>query len=124
MRHLRKTLIEDLSGSRAFGRHPPIDIEQAYTCLTGLTGHQPLRERPCAAHATVIYDDEFEAMASAEDVGRHNARDKAIGKLLLTGKLDRAAFAILSSASAMKWCRKQSGENLRSLPCPIPQPWP
>ena len=40
------------------------------------------------SHGAAIFNRDGEIIASAEDIGRHNALDKAIGKCLLTG-LDR-----------------------------------
>lgn len=41
-----------------------------------------------ASHAVVILDSRGKLLSSAEDVGRHNACDKAIGKLFLNGMRD------------------------------------
>jgi FdhD protein len=102
-----KTVIDDLcryAGPLSDGE--PIDIERSYQCLVDLAGHQPLRGATRASHATVIYNADFAAIASAEDVGRHNALDKAIGKLFLTGRLGQAAFATLSSRISYEMVQK------------------
>ena len=48
-------------------------------------------------HAAGIFDSEGNILAFSEDVGRHNALDKAIGKVLLSKKIDKASIAILTS---------------------------
>jgi FdhD protein len=48
-------------------------------------------------HAASIFDGRGGFLSFAEDVGRHNALDKAIGKLLLEGKVHEAAIVHLSS---------------------------
>ncbi len=46
---------------------------------------QPAFERTGGTHATGIFDAAGELLLSREDVGRHNAMDKAIGRALLDG---------------------------------------
>jgi FdhD protein len=50
-----------------------------------------------ATHAAGIYDISGSGMAYAEDVGRHNALDKCVGRLLVDKKLDDAVYCMLSS---------------------------
>jgi FdhD protein len=83
-----------------------IDIHTAYSCLKKLSGQQPLRIATRATHAAVLYTADSEPLSSAEDVGRHNALDKAIGKVLLGDKLDIASLVILSSRISYELVQK------------------
>jgi FdhD protein len=83
-----------------------IDINRALACLEKITRHQPLRRQTRAAHAAVLYDSEFELLAAAEDVGRHNALDKVIGKAFLDNKLEQAALLTLSSRISFELVQK------------------
>lgn len=74
--------------------------------LEGLDGLQPLRAQTRAAHAAALYDQRFALLAVAEDVGRHNALDKAVGRLLLDGGLERAALLVLSSRISFEMVSK------------------
>jgi FdhD protein len=83
-----------------------IDIGHAYACLENLSIHQPLRKKSRAAHAAVLFDAGFHPLACGEDVGRHNALDKAIGQLFLSGDLNRAVLLVLSSRVSYELVQK------------------
>lgn len=57
--------------------------EQLRQALEHLQSSCPVFAATGASHASVIVDSEGKAVAVFEDVGRHNACDKAIGSLLL-----------------------------------------
>lgn len=50
-----------------------------------------------ATHAAGIYDISGSSLAYAEDVGRHNALDKCVGKMLIENRLKYAVYCMLSS---------------------------
>lgn len=83
-----------------------IDVESAINCLRELSNHQPLRSDTHAAHAAALYSSDFELLSVAEDVGRHNAVDKAIGKLFLDNTLSIAYLLILSSRISYELVQK------------------
>jgi len=83
-----------------------IDANKALSCLDKITQHQPLRSQTRAAHAAVLYTSEFDFLAAAEDVGRHNALDKVIGKVFLDRKLEQATMLTLSSRISYELVQK------------------
>lgn len=83
-----------------------MDINRALACLEKITQHQPLRQQTRAAHAAVLYGPDFDLLAAAEDVGRHNALDKVIGKAFLADNLDQAALLVLSSRISYELVQK------------------
>ena len=95
-------IIEPLENSQS------IDIKKALICLAALPDIQPLRMQTLASHAAAIYGAGQELLAVAEDVGRHNALDKAIGKIFLERRLDRAALLILSSRISYELVQKSA----------------
>ena len=102
-----KVLVEDLSQMvRVLPDGPPLDLEKAHQCLEKLKEHQPLYRRTRTTHAAAIYTSAFELLSVAEDVGRHNALDKAVGKLFLKGVLQRAGVLILSSRISYEMVQK------------------
>ena len=102
-----KEIIDEL-----FQRVPPlssqvqIDPEKAQRLSKNLFQLQPLRDTTHASHAAALYSREYELLSVAEDVGRHNALDKAVGKLFLKGRLDQASLLILSSRISYELVQK------------------
>lgn len=102
-----KEIIEDLYQIiRPMANHTRLNVQKVLTCLNRLSDHQPLRRKTRAAHAAVIYNAQYERLSAAEDVGRHNALDKAVGMLFLDGRLKEAAFLTLSSRISYELVQK------------------
>ena len=76
---------------------------------------QRLYKHTGSTHAAALFTLDGELIAFGEDVGRHNAFDKAIGKSLLEGTLDQAAIAVLSSRLALELAVKASTANIPIL---------
>ena len=104
-----KELIKDLFQIiKPLGNNQSIDIKKALACLEALPDIQPLRTQTLASHAAAIYGAGQKLLAVAEDVGRHNALDKAIGKIFLERKLDQAELLILSSRISYELVQKSA----------------
>ena len=102
-----KELVDDLRQEiRPITDNSGIDLSRALACLEGLSDRQPLRAQTNASHAAALFNRDFELLAVAEDVGRHNALDKAIGKLFLESRLSGVAFVILSSRISYELVQK------------------
>ncbi len=89
-----------------------ININKAIDCLEKLTEHQPLRHHTHASHAAALYGSNYSLLSAAEDVGRHNAVDKAIGKLFLDRTLNKASFLILSSRISYELVQKAARAHI------------
>jgi len=59
-----------------------------------------------AAHAVALFDAAGSVISFAEDVGRHNALDRAIGRLVRAGTLDDVRAAALSSRCSFEMMQK------------------
>ncbi|MFN3534797.1 MAG: formate dehydrogenase accessory sulfurtransferase FdhD, partial [Desulfatiglandales bacterium] len=102
-----KELVQDLKQVVLPLPHPDrIDLERAVECLEGLKSHQMLYQRTKASHAAAIFDKDFQLLSISEDVGRHNALDKAVGKLFLDRRLSEAKLLILSSRISYELVQK------------------
>lgn len=84
----------------------PLAGQAAWACLRQLDNYQPLRDKTRAAHGAAIYDRGFVQLSAGEDVGRHNALDKAIGHLFLDGRLHEAQLLTLSSRISYELVQK------------------
>jgi FdhD protein len=89
-----------------------IDMDKIFTCIDKLVENQIQYSRTRSAHAAMILDSQLNQLSFAEDVGRHNALDKAIGKLVLGGNLKDAAVAVLSSRISYELVQKTARARL------------
>ncbi|MFC1811762.1 formate dehydrogenase accessory sulfurtransferase FdhD [Thermodesulfobacteriota bacterium] len=102
-----KEIVEDLYQTiQPLTNNTRIDSGRALQCLESLSHHQPLRKKTRSSHAAALYSSDFELLSVAEDVGRHNCLDKAIGKLFLTRRLEKASLLTLSSRISYELVQK------------------
>ena len=102
-----KEIVKDLYQMiRPVSDNTLIDAGLSIECLENLSQHQPLRDNTRASHAAALYSSDVKLLSVAEDVGRHNALDKAIGKLFLDRRLDEAVLLTLSSRISYELVQK------------------
>jgi FdhD protein len=102
-----KEIVKDLYQMiRPVSNNTRIDSGTALGCLESLPQHQPLRDNTRASHAAALFSSDFKLLSVAEDVGRHNALDKAIGRLFLDRRLDEAFLLTLSSRISYELVQK------------------
>ena len=82
-------------GSEQFGHL--MSAMQELQRVFGITG---------GAHAAAVFDRDANILAVAEDLGRHNALDKVIGKLLLRGTDLSSCGVLLSSRMSLEMITK------------------
>ena len=92
-----------------------IDIDQAKGCVQRLSEHQDLYALTGSSHAAMVFDAGLAPLAWAEDVGRHNALDKAIGKAFLKGELERIRVAAMSSRLSFELVQKGARAGLEIM---------
>lgn len=67
------------------------------------------------AHAAAVFSAEGELIAEAEDLGRHNALDKVIGKCLLRGLSLEGCGVLLSSRLSLEMVSKAARAGLELI---------
>jgi FdhD protein len=92
-----------------------IKMSQVIACAGQLAQHQELYEKTRGSHGVMLYDAHLSILAVAEDVGRHNALDKAIGKVFLAGQLEDVRLAVLSSRISYELVQKAGRAHLPIL---------
>jgi FdhD protein len=92
-----------------------IDIDQAKNCVQRLSEHQDLYSLTGSSHAAMVFDADLVPLAWAEDVGRHNALDKAIGKTFLNGQLRRLRVGAMSSRLSFELVQKAARAGLEIM---------
>lgn len=83
-----------------------VDAEKAIFCLENLAEHQQLYNKTRGTHAAAIFDRDYKILSIAEDIGRHNALDKAIGKLFLENIIKKAFLLVLTSRISYELVQK------------------
>lgn len=102
-----KEVVKDLQAKiRPVEDETRFDIEKTCRRLDEIAAHQPLRKSTRAAHTALIFNRRLDLISSAEDVGRHNALDKAIGKLFLDGRIDEAGLLVMASRISYELVQK------------------
>ncbi|MCU0557079.1 MAG: formate dehydrogenase accessory sulfurtransferase FdhD [Desulfobacterales bacterium] len=92
-----------------------LDGRLALDCLQRLDELQPLRAKTRAAHAAAVFRSDLTLLTASEDVGRHNAVDKAVGRLLLDGTLRAAALLVLSSRISFDLVQKAARAGVAAI---------
>ncbi len=102
-----KELLEDLQQNLVPAEHDfEIGLDAVFDCINTLTESQQHYQTTRGSHAALIFDAALEPIAFSEDVGRHNALDKSIGKALLDRTLVTARVAVLSSRISYELVQK------------------
>jgi FdhD protein len=89
-----------------------VEISRISDCMNTLFENQKYYPRTRGSHAAIIFDDRLEMISFAEDVGRHNALDKAIGKAFMSRKLFKASILVLSSRISYELVQKAARAQL------------
>jgi FdhD protein len=86
--------LDRLSAGRTF----PLDVLAAVP--ERMKPEQPLFAATGAVHAAAAFDERGEPLVVREDIGRHNAVDKVVGRLLLDGGLPASELGLYVSGRA------------------------
>ena len=89
-----------------------MEIDQVFKCMKLLSTKQTVYPKTRGSHAALIVDGNGELMSFSEDVGRHNALDKAIGKLFMEESLHMAKILVMSSRISYELVQKAARARL------------
>lgn len=82
---------------RVLGPYEPWDVDVLRTLPDVLAENQPLFDATGGVHAAAAIDRAGRVVVAREDIGRHNAVDKVVGRLLLDGDLPAPELALVVS---------------------------
>jgi len=102
-----KQMIEDLNQVLTPSKSQfKAEINNVFDCVGELSKNQDYYPRTRGSHAALIFDAQLQLISFAEDVGRHNALDKAIGNAFMKKQLSKACLLILSSRISYELVQK------------------
>jgi FdhD protein len=106
----RRSIDALLARAGAVAPGPPLPPEGVASAVARLRDEQPIFAASGGVHAAAVFDASLTLLVCREDVGRHNAVDKAVGALLRRGLAEaapallavsgRASFEIVQKAAA------------------------
>lgn len=79
-----------------------VEPRQLQQMMTAMEARQRLFNRTGGAHAAAVFSPRAELLATAEDLGRHNALDKAIGQCLLRGQATAGCGVLMSGRVSLE----------------------
>ena len=92
-----------------------VHAERLFELKEAFERRQNLFKSTGSTHAAALFSATGEMIAFGEDVGRHNAFDKAIGRSLLEGTMSEVVIAMLSSRLALELAVKAQAANIPIL---------
>jgi FdhD protein len=90
-------------------------LNKILACVESLPAYQHLHRKTRAAHAAVLFDSNMNMLSHAEDVGRHNALDKAIGKVFMKASANSAVFVLMSSRLSYELVQKAARAGIELM---------
>jgi FdhD protein len=102
---------------------PALDAKVLAEATALLAAHQPIFAQTGGVHAAAVLSAEGAVLASAEDVGRHNAVDKVLGALLKAGSVParrgagEPAVLVVSGRASFEIIQKAAMAKLAAVAC-------
>jgi FdhD protein len=92
-----------------------IEDQQLIEIMQKLRSLQSIFNLTGGSHGAAIFDESAEIISFAEDIGRHNALDKAIGKCLLSGSRTRGCGVALSGRVSLEIVTKAAKAGIELI---------
>jgi FdhD protein len=94
----------------------PVDPELVLRLPDAARGDQRSFDRTGGVHATALFEADGRMLALREDVGRHNAMDKALGAMLLAGRYPLpSVIACLNGRAGFELVQKSAVAGLAGV---------
>ncbi|HVN95317.1 MAG TPA: formate dehydrogenase accessory sulfurtransferase FdhD [Syntrophorhabdaceae bacterium] len=102
-----KDMIEDIHVAlKKREKTVTIDTDSMELLRKTVEDHQEVSRLTGATHAAALFNRHLKLLSFSEDVGRHNALDKAIGNLVFVKKVQEAAIVFLTSRLSYEMVQK------------------
>ena len=99
------------------GEPPVFDPAVVWSAWSGLKAHQPLYRLTRGTHAAALFHADGTLWSCHEDVGRHNALDKTIGRALWENWNFDDKFVVLSGRASLEMVNKTAAAGIPLLVC-------
>ncbi|WP_051261656.1 formate dehydrogenase accessory sulfurtransferase FdhD [Desulfovibrio inopinatus] len=106
---------EDITHSTPRHAGKSVDVHRIMHAMQVMEASQDVFRRTGATHCAALFDIHGCQLGVAEDIGRHNALDKAIGSALEQDILEQAAMATISSRLSYELVKKAVAIGLTFL---------
>jgi FdhD protein len=110
-----ETLDEAVRPPKPLGEGPTITIAELHEAIVQLEGLQPLNAQTGSVHAAAWVLPGKGIQVVREDVGRHNALDKAIGSLVRGGADFNAGYMLVTSRASFEMVQKAATVGITFL---------
>jgi len=80
----------------ALDSNTSINTSNLKNLFSTMQQHQSVFDKTGGSHAAAVFDTDMKLIAIYEDIGRHNAVDKAVGSLLNKKKIKEASLLLVS----------------------------
>lgn len=111
----REQLFNGVTGTAAPSGAMRLRIDDLATIRSGMQDRQRVFGATGGTHGAALFGPDLELLAVAEDLGRHNALDKVIGRHLLNGRSFAGCGAFISSRVSYEMTAKAVRAGLEVL---------
>ena len=98
-----------------------IDLSHIPKLFSTMSLSQKLFIKTGGTHAAALFQENYQKIAICEDIGRHNAVDKVIGKALIAKKLNQAKILVVSGRVSFEIIQKAARAQIPII-CSVSAP--
>ena len=111
-----RTQIDDLiARCEPFNGFSDIPADGVYSFISVLGKTQPLFDLTGGVHAAAAFLSDGSLVACYEDVGRHNATDKVVGRLFESGMIGKVSVLVVSGRVSFEIVQKAAMARIPAI---------